>query len=725
MRFEYSPLVIPLLIAGLISIWVAIYAYAHRVNKGATLLLLLGVAIAEWSICYAFEIAGANLFTKVLWAKLEYAGIVTIPVLWFVFCLQQTNRSRWLEKKNIILLLIVPLITLILVWTTEFHGLVWQSTQVFTYRDYSFLSINHGSWFWVHTVYSYILLIGGTISIIIRMISRIQGIFRNQAIIMLVAVLAPWIGNLVYLLGIGPYPNLDLTPFTFVFSVIVFAWGIFGYQLNDLTPIARSTVVDEMEPGIVVLDISNRIVDINPSALSIINSTEKEATGRYAAEIFAMWPAIIQSIGNPSENTTEITINRGEEPTWYEVGISSLKDRQKGIAGRVITIANITERKQTEVLLRENEERFRQIVENVNEIIYRTDIDGYFIYVNNPTLHNLGFENETEVLGRHFLELASPVARQEMKLFYDHQIQVQEPNTYFEFPAIRADGREIWIGQNVQLIKENDQVIGFQAVAWDITELKRARDAMEFARDQALETSRLKSQLLSNVSHELRTPLGGILGFAELLQMNTYGALNKDQSSAIAQIIDSVHYLSSLIEELLDQAQIEAKTIKLKNEPFSPREVLHNVETNLGIMAHKKELVIRTSISSKVPEMIVGDEKRVQQILINLVGNAIKFTDQGEVTIHMDKPNDDIWALEVTDTGTGISKTDQEHIFDPFFRARSAGAQNKRGAGLGLSISKQLVEIMGGSIALKSKVGQGSAFTVTLPLIVMEKENHE
>lgn len=722
MRFEFSPLVIPLLISGLIAIGVAVFTWIRRARRGAITLSLLGLAVSLWSICYALEIAGSDLYTKVFCAKIEYLGIVTIPVLWFVFALQQANRTKWLNAMTSILLMIIPIVTLVMVATTESHGLIWRTTQVYTYQNFTFLKVTHGWWFWVHTGYSYILLVAGSLSIAGRMIGRIQGVFRIQALIMLVAVMAPWLGNALYLFEAGPFPNLDLTPFGFVISVVAFTWGIFGFQLVDLTPIARSRVVDEMDPGMIVLDNANRIVDVNPSALAIIESTARAITGKNAADVFNKWPDVIEKFRNVEEVATEITITRGEDPTWYEVRVSPLRDRGSGMAGRVITLTDITDRKQTELLLQENEERFRQIVENVNEIIYRTDIDGYFIYVNNPTLHNLGFKDETEVLDRHFLELAAPAARAEMKAFYDRQLHTQEPNTYYEFPAVRADGREIWIGQNVQLIRENDQIVGFQAVAWDISELKRARDAMEFARDQALETSRMKSQLLSNVSHELRTPLGGILGFAELLQLGTYGPVSKDQTTAIAQIIDSVHYLSSLIEELLDQAQIEAKTIKLKEEPFSPREILHTVETNMGIIAHKKNIVIRTSISSNVPETILGDEKRIQQIFINLVGNAIKFTDRGEVVINVTLPGENVWGIEVSDTGAGISKSDQERVFDPFFRARSAKVQSNRGAGLGLSICKQLVELMGGSITLKSKVGQGSVFNVVLPLVTTREE---
>ena len=480
MRFEYSPLVIPLLISGLIAILVAAYSWIRRTNRGSLFLGLLAIAVAEWSICYALEISGADLYTKVFWAKIEYVGIVMIPLMWFGLAFQIVNRTKWITPLTMILLSILPVVTLFMVATTETNGMIWRTIQVYSYRNFSFLHVTYGTWFWIHTAYSYILILAGSLAVVIRMVGRMQGIFRNQAIILLIAVLAPWLGNVIYLLEVGPLPNLDLTPFAFTISAVVFTWGILGFQLVDLTPIARSTVVDEMDSGMVVLDNANRIVDINPSALSVIGRSVREVTGKNAAEVFSKWPEIVENFQDVHDAFAEISITQGESPVWFEVRVSPLHDHRSGIAGRVITMTNISERKQTEVLLQENEERFRQIVENVNEIIYRTDINGNLIYVNNPTLHNMGFKDEAEVLGRHYLDLAAPSARQEMKEYYERQIITQEPNTYHEFPAIKADGSEIWVGQNVQLIKENDMVIGFQAVAWDITELKRARDAMGF-----------------------------------------------------------------------------------------------------------------------------------------------------------------------------------------------------------------------------------------------------
>ncbi len=314
MRFEYSPLVIPLLISGLVAIGSVVFTWIRRARRGAITLSLLGLAVAQWSICYAIEIAGSDLYTKVFWAKIEYLGIVTIPVLWFVFALQQANRAKWLNAKTAILLLIVPIVTLVMVATNESHGLIWRTTQVYTYNNFTFLQVTHGEWFWVYVAYSYILLLIGSLSVVSRMIGRIQGVFRSQALIMLVAVLAPWLGNAFYLFETGPFPNLDLTPFGFMISVVAFAWGIFGFQLVDLTPIARSTVVDEMDPGMIVLDNANRIVDINPSALAIIESTARAVTGKNAADVFSKWPEVIEKFQDLQEATTEITITRGRGP---------------------------------------------------------------------------------------------------------------------------------------------------------------------------------------------------------------------------------------------------------------------------------------------------------------------------------------------------------------------------------------------------------------------------
>jgi signal transduction histidine kinase len=250
-----------------------------------------------------------------------------------------------------------------------------------------------------------------------------------------------------------------------------------------------------------------------------------------------------------------------------------------------------------------------------------------------------------------------------------------------------------------------------------LLERKRTEQQLAIARDQALEASRFKSQLLAKVSHELRTPLGSAIGYAELLQNNILGPVSDEQKQALGNIIDSGNYLNLMINELLDQAQIESKSVKLRMMPFSPSELLSHLMSIVSVLATNKHLACGCSIDPALPETLYGDSKRIQQIVINLTGNAIKFTAVGEVRLDILYPDPEHWSLRVSDTGPGIPAEAQTYIFEPFRQTDSAITSHNRGIGLGLSITKQLVELMGGKITLESEVNKGSIFTVILPIL--------
>jgi PAS domain S-box-containing protein len=376
----------------------------------------------------------------------------------------------------------------------------------------------------------------------------------------------------------------------------------------------------------------------------------------------------------------------------------------------------IAERKRTESLLQESEARFRQIVENASDIIYRADLNGYFTYANPSVLKLMGFASEQEALGKNYLDLTTPDFRHKLKRFYDHQYLSKTKSTYYEFPAVTMDGQVVWVGQNVQLIMDGEQVVGFQAVARNITQLKQAHEALALSRDQALEASRFKSQLLSRVSHELRTPLGGILGYAELLEYQAFGPLTEDQHDAVDNIIESTNYLTSIVSDLLDESQIESKSISLHNEYFNPIDLLEKTKNTMSMLAAKKGLTFRVEIDPDLPTELYGDVNRLQQVLVNLTGNAIKFTKAGEVSVSLKRPAPAQWSIEVRDTGAGIPADEQKNIFEPFRQVNNSITRENRGSGLGLTITKQLVELMGGQISLESQIGLGSLFAITLPI---------
>jgi signal transduction histidine kinase len=245
---------------------------------------------------------------------------------------------------------------------------------------------------------------------------------------------------------------------------------------------------------------------------------------------------------------------------------------------------------------------------------------------------------------------------------------------------------------------------------------KQSEISLAQARDQAVAASRFKSQLLAKVSHELRTPLGAIMGYTELLQNGVFGPLSQQQQGVTAEVIDSTDYLAKLVNELLDQAQNESGAMRLHIRPVAPADILQYVEAQLGVLAQNKGLLLATEMDEDVPLLLMGDYERLQQIVVNLVGNAIKFTDSGRVRVRLFRPDPAHWAIEVADTGAGIPQEAQIYIFEPFRQVNDSMTRQQGGTGLGLAIVQQLAGLMGGQITLESKIGVGSTFTVVLPL---------
>jgi signal transduction histidine kinase len=250
-------------------------------------------------------------------------------------------------------------------------------------------------------------------------------------------------------------------------------------------------------------------------------------------------------------------------------------------------------------------------------------------------------------------------------------------------------------------------------------ELSYANRQLARANERLMELDRLKSRFVSMVSHELRTPLGAVQGFAEMLLAGIYGSLSAKQKDALERIESNTRTLLNIVNDLLDQARIEAGQLSLHPAPFRPTELADNLQSTMGVLAKKEGLELTTSVAPGLPETIYGDKERLNQILLNLVNNAIKFTEKGGIEVRMylpDGSNPSHWAIEVVDSGPGIPEKDHASIFVPFGRVDDSMTRRHKGVGLGLSIVKQLAELMGGDITLESEIGDGSTFTVHLPL---------
>jgi len=258
----------------------------------------------------------------------------------------------------------------------------------------------------------------------------------------------------------------------------------------------------------------------------------------------------------------------------------------------------------------------------------------------------------------------------------------------------------------------------------EIEKRKEAEEEMKLARDQAREAAKAKQLFLSTMSHEIRTPLNAIVNTAKLLKEENP---RPDQLEDIEILEFSAENLLHLINDILDFSKIDSGKIEFESIEFEMRKLMNGVHQSFDYQATQKEINLEFIVNQDVPDVIIGDSARLSQILINLIGNAIKFTDKGKVLVEANllssKGNDVELVLRVSDTGIGIPDDKIQFIFESFTQASSSTTRKYGGTGLGLAITKKLVEMQGGSIDIKSKVGQGSVFTVTMPFVRSEKDH--
>lgn len=365
--------------------------------------------------------------------------------------------------------------------------------------------------------------------------------------------------------------------------------------------------------------------------------------------------------------------------------------------------------------LLETEEFFKQVVNNVSDIIYRINLKGYFTYLNPTAIKQTGYSSE-ELMGMKYTSLIrSDYKQKAYQYFKDIYINKKE-NNYFEFPLITRSGNEVWIGQKIHLLRSKTNIVGFQVIARDITQEKEFKEQLIIAKRNAENTAVMKSQFLANMSHELRTPLNGIVGIVNLLEKTN---LSEKQKVYINAIHSSSNQLMGIINDILDLSKIEAGKVELEETEFDLYELIESVISIFEMKTTEKKIAISYSIEPNVPQFLLGDSVRLNQILYNLIGNAVKFTEVGGVMLNIELVREDKDSYEiqmvVADTGIGMEEGFEQKIFDAFTQAENSTTRKFGGTGLGLAIVKNLVEIQGGTIHVVSKQKEGSTFTIHLP----------
>jgi PAS domain S-box-containing protein len=411
-----------------------------------------------------------------------------------------------------------------------------------------------------------------------------------------------------------------------------------------------------------------------------------------------------------------------------------LKDEAGGNSGMWAIVRDITDRKRAEKALRESEEKFRQVAENVGDFIWEIDASGLYQYTSPSVEKILGFRPDELIGKKHFYDLFVPEEREDLKAAALKAFAAKESFRAFPNANVSKEEKIVHLETSgTPVLDAFGILIGYRGADTDVTERKQAEGVLRkyhehleemirerteelvVAKEHAEAANQAKSAFLANMSHELRTPLNSILGAGQLLNRD------RDFPPAKREFLDIISqsggHLLELINDVLEISKIEAGRLTLVSTTFDLHRFLGDLERIVRHRANEKGLKLIFEREPGLPRHIQSDERKLRQVLVNLIGNAIKFTEKGRVTLRvMRKKSRDpaqdsplCLAFEIEDTGIGIAPEDSEKIFEPFMQANPDGARAMEGSGLGLTLSRSFVRLLGGDITLRSEVGKGTA----------------
>ncbi|HZQ55942.1 MAG TPA: PAS domain S-box protein [Bryobacteraceae bacterium] len=472
------------------------------------------------------------------------------------------------------------------------------------------------------------------------------------------------------------------------------------------------------------------ILEANESVLRLYGYDRERLCSLNLVDLFGVEslrtdPSFLAELRKPA-NTMGPFVHRGADRRELVVGIVLFTFAARGLDARIAMIQDETARHSAEEALRASEERYRELFENANDVIFLHDLKGKIIAVNRAAEHLTGY-SRAELQGKRFEELVAPEARDQTQ----DNIRAHlggSATQHYELPILSKFGTHRFLEVSTRIVHRRGHPFAIQGIGRDITERKLAQqrllessrelqiknEELSTALHLAREATQIKEQFLANTSHELRTPMNGIMGMINLLKNTELTPDQREYADAVSQCAND---LLTIINDLLDLSQIEAGRVALEDEPFDVRESLRAVVKLLGIRASSKSLALTCDIDPTLPSLVYGDSVRFRQILTNLIANAIKFTEAGGVRVELRLKDDSMLSCRVIDSGIGVQETVRERIFEAFFQADGTTRRRYGGTGLGLTISKQLVEIMGGHIGMfNNNPGPGATFWFEVPL---------
>ena len=490
----------------------------------------------------------------------------------------------------------------------------------------------------------------------------------------------------------------------------------------ELYKLLVSNVTDN---AIFALDPNGNVSTWNLGARNILGYEPEEIVGKHFSQFFVESDI---TEGKPAYELVEARtkgkfegeswrIRKDGTLFWAAVAVTPILDEHQDLIGYAKVTRDLTERKMAEEKLKRSEETFRLMVSAVQDYaIFMLDPNGYVMTWNEGAQRLKGY-SESEIIGSHFSRFYTQDAIDINHPANELELAKRDGHYQEEGWRIRKDGTLFWASVTITAVWDaNRELRGFVKVTRDLTERKIAEEELAAARDAAIEANKLKSQFVANISHEVRTPMGGVIGMAELLLLKP---LAKEDLEIAQHIFSASQRLLEVLNDLLDFSKLEAGAVEIERVRFNVKSLVQEAVATIKTIADKKGITLEVCIGEDLPEYVTADEAKIHQSLLNLVHNAIKFTQAGHVrvAVSLDPAHSDRILFSVEDTGIGIDSDTMKRLFEPFVQADGSHRRRFGGTGLGLSITKRFIELIGGSVGVRrNDDDDGSTFWFSVPV---------
>lgn len=736
MQWQMNPYELIIVISMVLSGLLAAYGWRYRLTPGAIPFSAMMLAVTFWSFGYMAEKITALFWLQKLSAYAQVIGYASVPVFWLIFALQYTNRDAWLTPRYIGLLMLEPALATLCAWTNGIHHWFFSDFQIVRIGETTQLTVIFGPAFWIHVVLAYAALAAGTV-LLLQGVFRSRDLYRGQMALLIIGAVFPWVGNAISVFKLIPLPNLDLTTSAFTLSGLAVAGSLFRYRLFDIVPVAYEAIVRSMDDMVVVLDVQDRVADLNPAAQAFFIRHHGAVTGKPAEQVLDRWNVIAEKYREAMATHIEIGLGRGNEQRWFDLHASHLRRRDEQLAGQLIVLHDITASKLAQKALQEAHDQFAMLYQVETELNKKLDLqyvlmmaqdaavwiskaDAAFIGLSDGEgiriaqahgsyphkMINTRLGRDSGITGR-VIRQRQPELIPDVSIDPDYDAYLPETRAQITLPLI---SQEQFIGI---LNLETANPERFEPAIFEILKLLAARiaAAVDNARMYEEREHLIKDldAYAHSVAHDLKNPIGVILAYIEMIGLE-YSPSLPEVVREYNKVIDrNSRKMIDIINALLLIANVrERKEIVMDHPDMAAivSEVLARLSNDIAMSR------AQVSAPDRWPD-VLGYTPWIEEVWVNYVSNAIKYGGKPpRIELGATEQPDGCVRFWIKDNGGGISPEDQPRLFTQFTRLDESEAE---GHGLGLSIVQRIVEKLGGQVGVESTVGQGSTFFFTLP----------